>query len=148
MVTPSICLGVAGEAGGGGGLGVDSFGFRLEHPGWTGQVRIPHVPCASHLFHNPCDAYVLGWCDVVHVIPARMLQKVGVLSFSEPYWQDKILELPSRGLDHDEVGRVSTAGGRQCCDAYARDCVPSPQRVVGLSDMGIIERGQAVGIFG
>ncbi|CAM9436191.1 unnamed protein product [Ascophyllum nodosum] len=36
----------------------------------------------------------------------KMLQKVGVLSFSEPYWQDKILELPSRGLDHDEVGRV------------------------------------------
>ncbi|CAM9810562.1 unnamed protein product [Laminaria digitata] len=36
----------------------------------------------------------------------KMLQKLGVLSFSEPYWLDNMANLPSQGMDHDMVGRV------------------------------------------
>lgn len=36
-----------------------------------------------------------------------MLQKLGVLSFSEPYWLDNIIALPWRGVGHDVIGRVS-----------------------------------------
>lgn len=41
-----------------------------------------------------------------------MLQKLGVLSFSEPYWLDNIATLPSHGMDHDMIGRVSDARRR------------------------------------
>lgn len=37
----------------------------------------------------------------------RMLQKLGVLSFSEPYWLENIIRLPYCGIDHDAIGRVS-----------------------------------------
>lgn len=39
-----------------------------------------------------------------------MLRKLGVLSFSEPYWVHNIESLPSLGMDHDMIGRVSEVG--------------------------------------
>eukprot|EP00904_Undaria_pinnatifida_P001361 jgi/Undpi1/11225/HiC_scaffold_30.g13523.m1 len=36
----------------------------------------------------------------------KMLQKLGVLSFSEPYWLDNIIALPWRGIGHDVIGRL------------------------------------------
>lgn len=36
-----------------------------------------------------------------------MLRKLGVVSFSEPFWLDNIATLPSHGMDHDMIGRVS-----------------------------------------
>lgn len=36
-----------------------------------------------------------------------MLQKLGVLSFSEPYWLENIIKLAMCGVDHDAIGRVS-----------------------------------------
>lgn len=35
-----------------------------------------------------------------------MLQKVGVLSFTEPYWTDRVFDLKVEGFDEEAVGRV------------------------------------------
>ena len=39
-----------------------------------------------------------------------MLQKLGVIAFSEPCWLDIVATLPSHGMDHDMIGRVSAIG--------------------------------------
>lgn len=36
----------------------------------------------------------------------RMLTKIGVLSFTEPYWLDKMAELRFGGIGDDILGRV------------------------------------------
>lgn len=38
---------------------------------------------------------------------SRMMQKIGVLSFSEPYWLDKITRFSIQGIDGDTIARVS-----------------------------------------
>ena len=51
-----------------------------------------------------------------------MLQKLGVMSFSEPYWLDIMATLPSHGMDHDMIGRVSAIGdGRLCLPGMLDD---------------------------
>lgn len=39
-----------------------------------------------------------------------MLKKIGVLSFSEPYWQDRLLQLKVEGFDEGVIARVGGGG--------------------------------------
>lgn len=39
----------------------------------------------------------------------KMLQKIGVLSFSEPYWLEKVLDLPSLGVGRNTIVTIFSA---------------------------------------
>lgn len=62
----------------------------------------------------------------------RMLQKVGVLSFTEPYWLDNICNLKDKGFDDQAVGMIFGVCG--AIDALlARRSLPSPPSVFGAA---------------
>lgn len=81
--------------------------YRMREGGEARAARCHHVVQRCAYCQSPPQKKCARWICVNFGTIGRMLHKVGVLSYSEPYWLEVICQLGLEGFDKQMIVQVS-----------------------------------------